>query len=181
MTKYRKKNIFWNDKKTYKGEKKIEEKKMEKGTNSKKMEPIKNNGIKANVAKDLVTMKNKLTSNDRRLIKAYFGYIAVKNIHHGKRTEADSCAYVRAVLWPKDLTEHEKNEESQEFDLQSYARTRRDQDIPQIFPQENDYEDLKKIFEEGVSLTDDQQAGVVRTFQVIKKKKHFENFSYYSH
>ena len=139
--------------------------------NSKNKESMEDNGIKANVARDLVTMKDGLTSTDRRLIKGYLSYIAVKNIHHGKRSEVDSCAYVRAILWPKDLTENEKNEENQAFDLQSYARTRRDQDIPQIFPQENDYEDLKKIFEEGVSLTDDQQAGVVRTFQVMKKKQ----------
>ena len=127
-------------------------------------EPVEENELKQKVVNELKTEVNRLTASDRRLIKAYLGYIPVKNVHEGTRTRADACAYVENSLWPENPLSQEQKTEEELFDLDVYTLDDAP-DIPTIF--NNAVDELAVMFKEASEFSDRQQAGVVRSFQVL--------------
>ena len=110
-----------------------------------------------------------LTFADRRLIKAYLGYIPVKGVRDKSRSKENAPPFVRASLWP---TEIQKTEDESPFDLERYVGENENPTTPRIFERET-LENTANIFREAAGFDARQQAGVVRSFQVskIQKKK----------
>ena len=146
-------------------EKKKETQKKKKTHTQEKKNTMENEKeTKLRLAEEVKTEIKGLTKSDRRLLKAYLGYIPVRNLHDGKRTMEQACPYVQACLWPDNLDEQEKMTEAQEFDLHHFVNGDENKEPPTIF--NSNIKSYEEMFLEAALFTDRQQAGIVRSFQV---------------
>ena len=127
-----------------------------------------------------------LTLADRRLLKAYLGYLEVKGVHDRRpRSKVDAPPFVREALWPSQNEEEEKEEEERDrwrdddddndddesaFDLQSYVSENTPHTMPRIFEKES-FENMTVMFREAAKFDARQQSGIVRSFQVSNATK----------
>ena len=124
--------------------------------------------IRRNIAAQMETAHEGLLSNDRRLLKAYLGYIPVLQLHDGIKRIDDACAYVRSTLWPDKLTQPQKEFEEKPYNLaEEYVKEKMGQEIPRIFPKET-LDDARKIFMEAPKdiVSPEAESGLLRAFQV---------------
>ena len=125
-------------------------------------------GIRRNIATQMETSHEGLLSNDRRMLKAYLGYIPVVQLHDGIKRINNACAYVQSTLWPDKLTPQQKELEEKPYDLaEEYVKEKIGQEIPRIFPKET-LEDARKMFMEACKdiTTPEAESGLLRAFQV---------------
>ena len=144
--------------------------------------PVKKNAdnneidIRRNIATQMETAHEGLLSNDRRLLKAYLGYIPVLQLHDGIKRIDDACAYVRSTLWPDDdkLTQKPQKEfEERPYNLaEEYVKEKKGQEIPRIFPKET-LDDARKMFMEAPKdiVSPEAESGLLRAFQVKNKEE----------
>ena len=112
-----------------------------------------------------------LTSSDRHLLKAFFGYVAVAptaatatkkdggSIEPAKRTRDDATLYVQNALWPANIPEEQKRAEEDVFVLESFLQPA----VPSIIT--HSVTSLTKLFRDGADMNYRQQAQLVRMWQ----------------
>ena len=125
-------------------------------------------GIRRNIATQMETSHEGLLSNDRRMLKAYLGYIPVVHLHDGIKRINNACAYVQSTLWPERLTTQQKELEEKPYDLaEEYVKEKLGQEIPRIFPKET-LEDAREMFMQASKdiTTPEAESGLLRAFQV---------------
>ena len=113
----------------------------------------------------------KLTSSDRHLLKALFGFVkTIPSLTEQRREEDDglktiesACLYVRQTLFPSKLSDAEKEREEGPFPLKEL--------IPHLVPSlfEHTLDSLKKMFLDGRIMTDLAQTSMIRSFQKFSR------------
>ena len=109
-----------------------------------------------------------LTSNDRILIKSYLGFIDTIGLHSKSKTIDQASPFVKQALYPSELSQAQIALEEKPFDLAKYIDSPKN--TPRIFEQE-DFRQACEMFTEAAQFEPRQQAGIIRSFQVRKKKK----------
>ena len=92
------------------------------------------------------TIKNALSSRDRKLLKTFFGYDGLKN-------KSDAPLYVRDSLWPENETTAVKQDVNEE-EIESVSR---------IFPRS------KENWKVGSKLTPIEEIAVLRAYQTFSR------------
>ena len=124
---------------------------------------------KLELKREAQSQRDNLTSSDRHLLKAFFGYVAVastaednKNgrIRPAKHTRDDANFYVGDALWPADLTDEQRRAEESTFVLESFLQPA----IPSIVT--HSVSSLEKMFRDGADMTYRQQGQLLRYWQL---------------
>ena len=142
-------------------EEKEEVQKQKKKQNKKNMETTRQEQIKS----ELESEKQSLTKSDRELLKAYFGYLGLKDGRKQTKSKSDACLFVKKCLFPDE--DEGINEEAlfPTEELVKYAKN-----FPSIFP--NDKKHIEEFLaNDGLGLTDREQCAIIRTYQARFKKK----------
>ena len=112
-----------------------------------------------------------LTSSDRHLLKAFFGYVAVTPtaatatkkdggpIQPAKRTRDDANSYVQNALWPANIPDEQKRAEEDVFVLESFLQPA----VASIIT--HSVTSLTKMFRDGANMNYRQQAQLIRMWQ----------------
>ena len=141
-------------------EEKEEVQKQKKKQNKKNMETTRQEQIKS----ELESEKQSLTKSDRELLKAYFGYLGLKDGRKQTKSKSDACLFVKKCLFP-DEDEGINEEAFPTEELVKYAKN-----FPSIFP--NDKKHIEEFLaNDGLGLTDREQCAIIRTYQARLKKK----------
>ena len=107
---------------------------------------------------------NGLTFLDRRLLKAYFGYIDTEKIIKANKSKIECPESVRGLLWPQER-ENATAEEDKKFELREIS-DRGHSFISTIF--EHNDTSLIDMLKDGRKRTAAEQESIVRLFQVSK-------------
>ena len=139
------------------------------------------------------TISNRLTKSDRRLLKAFFGYIETDELQSIENREPlkskkDACRYIFEALWADVDYQGEGVAETGSSDSHAPLRTGKNYvahdeapfrlkevitdigNIPSIFfnpgqtSEEDILKELRELFLQGRTYTDEQQTGMVRSF-----------------
>ena len=128
---------------------------------------------KLELKREAQSQRDNLTSSDRHLLKAFFGYVAVattaednKNgqIRPAKHTRKDANFYVGDALWPADLTDEQRRAEESTFVLESFLQPA----IPSIVT--HSVSSLEKMFRDGADMTYRQQGQLLRYWQLQDRR-----------
>ena len=117
------------------------------------------------IKSELESEKQSLTKSDRELLKAYFGYLGLKDGRKQTKSKSDACLFVKKCLFPDE--DEGINEEAlfPTEELVKYAKN-----FPSIFP--NDKKHIEEFLaNDGLGLTDREQCAIIRTYQARFKKK----------
>ena len=111
---------------------------------------------------------NKLTSQERWLCKAMFGFSDTRptllaNEKDQLKSPESACLYVFESLWPSKLTDSLREKEQQPFPLQNLVPT----DVPALFHHTPDT--VRDMFREGRRMNDLSQTSFVRGIQKFQK------------
>ena len=132
------------------------------------------NGLKAEIDSELYN----ITRRTRRLLKSFFGYMAVEGKREKLKEKNQAPEYLQKALWPTegDVTsaEEDKAFEMEELGVDELRRW------PTLFS--NKTKDVEMFFlQEGINLDNVAQCGIVRGLQKFQgvypptlrlKKKH---------
>ena len=128
------------------------------------------------IASESGTIIYNLSFSERRLIKAYLGYIKTEEIKddRGLRDKNQAPTLVRNVLWPSSTTDEETSipsaeKEDKNFHLDELlAETNSVWEVPTIF--NHTPKSLEEMFLSGRNRTPNEQISLVKTFQVSKRE-----------
>ena len=128
------------------------------------------------LAEEVQSERLKLTSSDRHLLKAFFGYTATidsdsadsahQSLQQGQqklKPAHAACVYVKETLFPDGLTEQEKERESKPFDLKQCIPTL----VPSLF--QHDEASLRVMFQRGRTMDDLSQTSMIRAHQEFSR------------
>ena len=124
------------------------------------------------LAREIRSELGKLTSSERWLCKALFGFTAAEPPlspeHHepsrdGLKSPDSACLYVFESLWPSGLTEDQRENEQKPFPLKNLIPDK----LSTIF--HHDLASIKDMFREGRNMNDISQTSFIRSFQRFNK------------
>ena len=127
------------------------------------------------LAEEVQSERLKLTSSDRHLLKAFFGYTATidsdsadsahQSLLQGQKLKPAhaACVYVKETLFPDGLTEAEKERESKPFHLGQCIPTL----VPSLF--QHDEASLRIMFQRGRTMDDLSQTSMIRAHQEFSR------------
>ena len=149
-------------------------------------------GRKERIKEEQKTIKNGLSTSDRRILSAFLQYNEIEGVREKKKDWRNSPIYVRTNLFPysSKKLEREKNEsgieiekeENEEIEVAAETEPFKIEEInfedslnfPQLF--ERDKESVTKLLADGANgFTSVEECSMVRIFQVKKWKKKAEN------
>ena len=134
--------------------------------------------IKAGVAREVKTIYKGLSFLERRMVKAYLGFIPIKQIplktNAKLRTKDEAPPYVKDILWPDIDKKEQSNPDGQISEEEPYdfcelfngntSYDSKSEYVPTIF--DYDESNLQKLFEDGKTRSPDEQISLVKMFQV---------------
>ena len=99
-----------------------------------------------------------LSRHDRRLLKLYFGYIALENGRKATKSKHDACLFVREALF-----DEEDSPEEQAFSLEDEIDWKTFNDLAGIFSK--DRTDVQAFLTSEGGLTDLEEVAIIRSHQ----------------
>ena len=128
------------------------------------------------LAEEVQSERLKLTSSDRHLLKAFFGYTATIDSDSADSAHATTllqgqklkpahaaCVYVKETLFPDGLTEAEKERESKPFHLGQCIPTL----VPSLF--QHDEASLRIMFQRGRTMDSLGETSMIRAHQEFSR------------
>ena len=126
------------------------------------------NEKKRGLAGQMRSQINKLTSDERWMLKAMLGYAftdpPLGTEHQTLKSPSSAPIYIFESLWPPKLTDVLRKKEEMPFPLKNLIPT----DVPALF--EHSVDSLKKMFREIREMDELGQSGIVRGVSDFKKR-----------
>ena len=123
---------------------------------------------KQGLAEQIHSQINKLTSDERWMLKAMLGYAptdpSLGTEHETIKLPSSAPIYIFESLWPPKLTDVLRKKEETAFPLKNLIPT----DVPALF--EHSVDSLKKMFREIRQMDELGQRGIVRGVSDFKKR-----------
>ena len=123
--------------------------------------------IKKGIASEMNSIYHGLSYTDRRICKAYLGFLPIKDVSTPKRKKSEASIFAQEVLWPVQISSDDDiTFENRSYDIKEEMLSTGDE-IPELFV--HDEKSIKEMFAEGRTRKEHEQNILLKSFQVERK------------